>query len=72
MRKMIANIVSHRAGLAIQIVGDGDGAEDFQGLGGRLGPLEDEADDSAKIHSMRFVSFVFRGGSSHRECQRHR
>ena len=45
----------HRAWLHLQIVGDWDRAKDFQGLGGRLGPLEDEADDSAKIHFMWFA-----------------
>ncbi len=54
-KKMIAHVVPHRAWLAIQIVGDGDRAKDFQGLGGRLGPFEDETDDSAKIHSMRLT-----------------
>ena len=59
--KMIAHVVPHRAGLAIQIVGDRDGTKDFQGLGGRLGPLEDETDDSAKIHAMRLFLLFSEG-----------
>ena len=59
--KMIAYVVAHGARLHLQIVGDGDRAKDFQCLGGRLGPLEDEADDSAKIHSMRLTLLFSEG-----------
>ena len=58
---MIAYVVAHGARLHLQIVGDGDRAKDFQCLGGRLGPLEDEADDSAKIHSMRLTLLFSEG-----------
>ena len=41
--------------------GMGDRTKDFEGLGCRLGPLEDEADDSAKIHTMRLFLLFSEG-----------
>ncbi len=60
-KKMIAHVVPHRAGLAIQIVGYGNRTKDFEGLGCRLGPFEDEADDSAKIHAVRLFLLFSEG-----------